>query len=386
MKPKTKQTVKPKRKKRSQILAEVDVSKTSSDQLAISLQEEFGKESIVIDSMFMPYRIAGYYSTGSTLLDLSINGKGFPLSKIVLVWGEKGSGKTTLLLHCCKSIQDMGGTVIFDVPEVNFPEEFAYGVIGMRKKNTIMPNVKSCMTVEDTLNFIRSSAINAINLKTPAVLICIDGLDALPTRDELEKKKKEEETGEKLHAKMMGKPQLFSEFFRGDFLKIIGNTPVGVLIACQIRVKVPRPGERFLPFQETETFSVGNALKHYATVIIRLKRANPLTITTRNQGREIKHKVGIRIKSKVDHSKIGGEMNEAFHHIYFNRGIDDIDSIFDFLKEQKEIIYSGGYKFADKEDMKAVSEKEFINWIRDNPDIYQMIRERCKKYFQVIGS
>ena len=53
--------------------------------------------------------VPGFISTGSTLLDLAMRGGGFPIGRIVELYGYPSSGKSTLTATAFRNCQRMGG-------------------------------------------------------------------------------------------------------------------------------------------------------------------------------------------------------------------------------------------------------------------------------------
>ena len=62
-----------------------------------------------------------WVTTGNYALDWAISGKliggGFPLGRVVEVFGDPSTGKSILLMNVMKATQDLGGEAFYDDPE-----------------------------------------------------------------------------------------------------------------------------------------------------------------------------------------------------------------------------------------------------------------------------
>src|SRR6266536_2729192 len=74
-----------------------------------SITKEY-REGIIITLGESKFKDNPTLSTGSLILDREIGG-GYPLGKIIEIYGENSSGKTTLALHAVRECQKLGKQV-----------------------------------------------------------------------------------------------------------------------------------------------------------------------------------------------------------------------------------------------------------------------------------
>src|SRR3954451_8289694 len=74
-----------------------------------SINKEYG-EGIITTLGESKFKDQPTFSTGSFILDRETGG-GYPLGKIVEIYGENSSGKTTLALHAVRECQKLGKRV-----------------------------------------------------------------------------------------------------------------------------------------------------------------------------------------------------------------------------------------------------------------------------------
>src|SRR5687767_5894540 len=80
-----------------------------NQEIIESINKEYGEGTIATlgESKFKDYPTL---PTGSIILDRETGG-GYPLGKIVEIYGENSSGKTTLALHAVRECQKLGKRV-----------------------------------------------------------------------------------------------------------------------------------------------------------------------------------------------------------------------------------------------------------------------------------
>lgn len=95
-------------KKEIKIEKEVFIS-PELKQIIESVTKEYG-EGIITTLGKSKFKDYPTLSTGSLILDREADG-GYPLGKIVEIYGENASGKTTLALHAVRECQKLGKRV-----------------------------------------------------------------------------------------------------------------------------------------------------------------------------------------------------------------------------------------------------------------------------------
>jgi len=90
-----------------------DTEKTKAIESALSqIDRQFGKGSVMrmSDKAAQNIPVVG---SGIIGLDVALGAGGFPLGRVIEVFGPESSGKTTLALHIVSEVQKSGGIAAF---------------------------------------------------------------------------------------------------------------------------------------------------------------------------------------------------------------------------------------------------------------------------------
>jgi RecA/RadA recombinase len=272
-------------------------------------------------------------ATGNTLLNLALSDTidgGYGAGKMVNLIGDSSSGKTilalTMLAEANRNPKFKDYDLIFDDVESAleididslFGESLAERII-YKKSNTI----------EDYYGAIYNQIISGI----PFIWV-LDSFDALTSRDEQrraaefgkqESKREGDEDVLDEVEKNKGswkteKPKMASEIFRvitGEIKK----TDSFVMIISQTRDNLGF-GAMFAP----KTRSGGKALKFYASWEIWL--------ATGKSHKKMNRSIGADCMVKVTKNKMTGKRREVYFPIYYDYGVDSIESCINFLIDE----------------------------------------------------
>ena len=188
----------------------------------------------------------GRYSTGIPSLDGILDG-GWPLGRLVEVFGKEAVGKTSLALKACASVQENGGTAAFVDAERGLDPNWARAIgVDLTRLLVCQP---SCG--EDAIEAVRGFINNKVSL------VVVDSVAALVPR--VEQEGNMHDVSSMLQARLMSKACriLCPE------ASAAGTT---VLFTNQLR-----PVEH-VTFGPSDVSSGGNALKYYASVRIDLAK------------------------------------------------------------------------------------------------------------------
>lgn len=254
------------------------------------------------------------YSTGSTLLDLSISGGreetggrgGVPAGIVIEVFGKSSAGKTALVVELAKSVQDDGGSILYVDPEARLDHEYArmYG-LNLPKENYYKPD-----TVTEMFDIIW-------NWKTDpnkGHLLAADSLAAFSTDMELEG---EDKMG-------MRRAKEFSQGFRKTCRMIQKNNWI---IACTNQQRTGPHGD-FTPG--------GAAAEFHASLRIKLAPAYPQKYIKKEitvEKKKISETIGVITTCTIDKSSLDNPYRTANIYIIFGYGIDDIRGNLQYTKE-----------------------------------------------------
>ena len=115
--------------------------------------------------------------TGSLTLDIALGVGGYPMGRVVEIYGPESSGKTTLTLHAIAECQRKGGIAAFIDAEHAFDRTYAES-LGVNTDDLIVSqpdNGEQALEIAD--NLVRSGAID---------ILIIDSVAALTPKAEIE--------------------------------------------------------------------------------------------------------------------------------------------------------------------------------------------------------
>lgn len=270
-----------------------------------------------------------FIKSGSTLLDLALGG-GWCLGTAANIVGDKSTGKTLLAIEATANMakQYPDAAIYYRESEAAFDKQYA-AALGM-PLDRIDFGKGRLETIEQMY-----SELDAIiqKAKEPTLYIC-DSLDAIS--DEEEKKR---EFGKKVYRTK--KATDMSELFR-RIMGGIAEKDIMFLIVSQTR-------QNMNGMFETRTRTGGMALDFYVVHALYLTYIGQVT----KDRKKLKRTVGIKVKAQVKKNKISQPFRNAEFKIMFGYGIDDLESMFRFLKET-----STKTEF-DIKDFNDMGDKEF---------------------------
>lgn len=255
-----------------------------------------------------------FISTGSTMLDLAMGG-GWCEGRIGNIIGDKSTGKTLQCIEACANfaMKYPKGKIRYRESESAFDDSYAKA-LGFPVERIDFG--EPLRTVED---FFRDTQKIVKGAKTDE-LIVLDSLDALSDDAEIDR-----EVGEGTYG--TAKAKMLSEMFR-RLVADIEAKRVTLLIVSQVRDNIGAFG-----LQRKWTRSGGKALDFYASQVIVLANTGKLVSTFLGQ----KRATGLKIKASIDKNKVSLPYREALYQIRFGYGLDDAQSMVDFLNETKRL-------------------------------------------------
>ncbi len=272
-----------------------------------------------------PTDLTEWVSTGSTLLDLAISNRpngGFPVGRIIELQGMEASGKSLVMAHVLANTQKKGGLAVYIDTENALSEDFLKA-IGVNVNDMLYLPLETIEdifeAVENIIETIRKSS------KDRLVTIVIDSVSAATT-------KVEQEADFEKDGWATTKAILMSKAMR-KITNTIGKQRVLLLCASQLREKMG------VMFGEKLTTSGGKALGFHASCRVRLKGIGKLKSGT-GATEQI---VGVQVQAQVIKNRMGPPFKKAVFDVYFNSGIDDINSWLKLMKEYGLVKGSGAY-------------------------------------------
>lgn len=327
--------------------------------LADNLNKKFKdmKAAYFLGDDVAPTDLTEWVSTGSTLLDLAIANRpngGLPVGRIVEVTGLEASGKSLIMAHVLANTQKKGGLAVYIDTENALSEEFLKAV-GVNVNDMLylpMDTIEDIFeAMENIIETVRKSS------KDRLVTIVVDSVAAATT-------KIEQEADYDKDGWATAKAIIMSKALR-KITGMIGKERILVCFTNQLREKLG------VMFGDKYTTSGGKALPFHASCRIRLKGLEKL----KNKSGNIEQIIGVRTEAQIVKNRMGPPFKKANFDIYFDSGIDDVNSWLTLLKDYEVIKQSGSWYMMtgpDGDELKFQA-KDWRNMINIDDDL----REYC---------
>jgi len=302
-----------------------------------------------------------FLDTGSTLLNLATSQRGidggWARGRVVNIVGDGGSGKTLLALEACANafyeiknkpsvlypkVEDV--QIVFNNIEgvMDFPIEHMYG-------QTFYDSVQWIQTpIAEDFGKDYQKRLKVLK-KGQFLLYVVDSLDALVPQaaadrmsDILEDKKAAGSYGAE-------KAKFFSSSFFGHLCGAMEGKDATLICISQVRENIG------IAFGEKYYRTGGKALDFYTHQVCWLAHTGRLKKTFRGQERIY----GVSIKARIKRNKVAKPFREATFDILFDFGIDDANSMIDYIygPKAKSITWKEG----------TLSREEFVKLLDDSP-------------------
>ena len=289
-------------------------------------------------------------SAGALSIDAALGG-GYPVGRIIEIYGPESSGKTTLTLHAAAEFQKKGKTVAFVDAEHALDPEYA-AKLGVDVNELLLSQPDSGeQALEIVEALVRSGGVD---------LIVVDSVAALTPRAEIEGEMGDAQMG--LHARLM------SQALR-KLTAITSKMGVTIIFINQIRMKIG------VIFGNPETTTGGNALKFYSSVRVEVRKGKKIEAGTG----DAKTATGNEAKIKIVKNKVAPPFKTACVDILFNQGISKVGDLLT-LGEEMEIIQKSGAFYSYAGNKLGQGRAAAIELLTKNPDlateIENLIREK----------
>lgn len=305
-------------------------------------------------------------STGSIVLD-NLLGGGFPVSRIVEIFGPESSGKTSIALNAIADVQRKGGNALFIDAEQALDPSYAR-ILGV---DTDKLGITQLSIAEQVLYTVRTM------IETGTVdLIVVDTVASLIPQAEFDEPEK---------ATMALLARILSKELR-IIAKLANDYKCTVIFLNQVREKVG------VMFGSPEDTPGGRALKFYASQRIRVSRKGQI-----NEGQEI---IGTEVAFRVVKNKIAPPFQSGSTILTFAKGINrpaeiiEVGAKIDAInlegrtyslypsKEAIKALKANGHVFEEDGSIKlGTSKKAAIEMLEENEDLF---KEAAKKVEEVM--
>lgn len=288
-------------------------------------------------------------SSGSLALDIALGVGGFPVGRIIEIFGPESSGKTTIALQAIAEVQKKGGRAAFIDAEHALDPVYARN-LGVNINDLLLsqPDTgEQALEICDAL--VKSEAVD---------LIVIDSVAALVPQAEIDGEMGDSHVG--LQARLM------SQALR----KLSGNmnkSKTTCIFINQLREKVG------IMFGNPETTTGGRALKYYSSVRLDIRKIENI-----KQDGEI---VGNRARVKVVKNKMAPPFREAEFDIVYGKGISKSGNILD-LAVNLDIVEKSGSWFSYDGTRIGQGRENVKKYLEENPEMMKEIEEKVRANYQ----
>ena len=270
---KQKETVEPIKDQHKKIAAEPSTGKLKVLEATLSqIDKQYGNGAVMRLGQAGLKQIEAI-STGSILIDQALGVGGFPVGRVVEIYGPEASGKTTLALHVIAQSQKSGGICAFIDAEHALDPIYASN-IGVNVNDLIVSQPdygEQALDIAEML--IRSGAVD---------IIVIDSVAALVPKAELEGDMGDTHVG--LQARLM------SQALR-KLTPVVHKSKAILVFINQIRQNI-----NAMPYASKEVTTGGNALKFYSSLRLDVRKIASLKKNDAHIGNRLSIKI---VKNKV---------------------------------------------------------------------------------------
>jgi len=292
------------------------------------------------------------FSSGSISLDLALGG-GFPVGRIIEIYGPESSGKTTLSLHAIAEVQRNGGKAAFIDAEHALDLSYAKKIgVDVDALLVSQPDDGE-QALEITETLVRSGGID---------IVVIDSVAALTPRAEIEGSMGDSHMG--LQARLM------SQALR-KLTAIVSKTNCSVIFINQLRMKIG------VMFGNPETTAGGNALKFYCSLRLDVRRIDKILEKAVGETGDAQEIVGNRTRVKVVKNKVAPPFRQAEFDILYARGISKEGDILDTGVRFGLIEKAGAY-FRHGEDTLGQGREQAKLHLVQNPKLTASLEKEIK--------
>ena len=306
------------------------------------IKKKFGDEAVMVLGSEEPKKIKSI-SSGSLVLDQGLGIGGYPVGRIVEIFGPESSGKTTLALHAIAEVQKTGGVAAF-IDAENALDTCYAKALGVQVDSLVLSQPDSgeqALEIADTL--IRSKAID---------IVVIDSVAALVPQVELDGEMSDQTIG--VQARLMSKALR-------KMTSAINQSEVIVIFINQLREKIG------VMFGNPETTTGGRALKFYASVRLDIRKIDII-----KNGTDI---IGTKSRVKVIKNKVAPPFKQVEIDIIYGTGISKTGEIVD-LGVQFSIIDKSGSWYSYLGEKIGQGRENAKIYLETNPELYDEIEKK----------
>lgn len=289
-------------------------------------------------------------SSGSLVLD-SILGGGFPVGRLIEIYGPEASGKTSIALTAVANVQRNGGTAAFIDLENALDPKYA------RKLGVDLDNLAVSQPdyAEQALELIQQLAETGV-----VDIIVVDSIAALVPKLELEGDMDQQSIG--LVARLMSRSLK-------KLVSAANRNKTTIIFVNQTRDAIGG----FSPVGVPQTTPGGKAMKFYASQRVDVRR--------RQQVKDGKEIIGNEIRLKVVKNKIAPPFGEGLTILTFNKGINRAAELVSTGPELGIITMPNNRTYVETAtgEVIAKSKADAVAAIEADPELFKRLSEELKR-------
>jgi len=314
------------------------------------IEKEYGKGAVMILGDETARMSVEAISSGSLALDVALGVGGYPIGRIVEIYGPESTGKTTFALHAIAEVQKRGGYAAFIDAEHALDPIYAKA-LGVDIDSLILSQPDTGeQGLEIAEALVRSGAVD---------ILVVDSVAALVPEAEIRGEMGDSHVG--LQARLM------SQAMR-KLSGVLSKSHCIAIFINQIREKVG------VMFGNPETTSGGRALKFYASIRLDIRRGEQI-----KEGNDI---VGNQAKVKVVKNKVASPFKTCEIDLIFGKGISKSGEIVDMASEL-EIIKKSGSWFAYNDGKIGQGRENVKKYLEENPALMEEIANKIKDHYKI---
>ncbi len=314
------------------------------------IEKEYGKGAVMILGDETARMSVEAISSGSLALDVALGVGGYPIGRIVEIYGPESTGKTTFALHAIAEVQKRGGYAAFIDAEHALDPIYAKA-LGVDIDSLILSQPDTGeQGLEIAEALVRSGAVD---------ILVVDSVAALVPEAEIRGEMGDSHVG--LQARLM------SQAMR-KLSGVLSKSHCIAIFINQIREKVG------VMFGNPETTSGGRALKFYASIRLDIRRGEQI-----KEGNDI---VGNQAKVKVVKNKVASPFKTCEIDLIFGKGISKSGEIVDMASEL-EIIKKSGSWFAYNDGKIGQGRENVKKYLEENPALMEEIAKKIKDHYKI---
>jgi len=330
------------------------------DDLAESLNSQFKglKVAYILDKdEDNPAEVDHWVSTGSTILDIAISNRpngGLPFGRIVEIMGQSSSGKSLLAAHIAAETQKIGGYVVYYDTEAAMSKKFA-SVIGIDLSKMIYAQIETVEEIFESMEKLIEK-IRKRDSSVPVTFI-VDSVMGATTKVEMESDYDKDGWA-------TAKAIVLSKAMR-KITNLIAKQKILLVLTNQLRDKLG------VTFGNNETTSGGKAIGFHSSVRLKMKNVGQIKGKVNN----VEQVIGAEVLVQVVKNRIGPPFRATKFSVYFESGIDDIDSWLTIMKDYDLVKSAGAWFTYFKKDGEEIKfqKKDFNEKILMNPELKEEI-------------